>query len=969
MKSNFLFKTAMLLTAMLFLNSSFAQNTLSGTVVDESNQPLPGVNIIIQGTAIGTTTDFDGNFSLTTSEQIPLKVEASYIGFATQIIDVNSADASINVSLAYGAGALDEIVVSASRFAQKVFESPITIEKYSAQQIKATAAADFFNGLENVKGIQLQQGGLLLNQVVTRGFATVYNEGFVTLVDNMNNMSPLFGFAMGNLIGLNELDVQSVEIIPGAASALYGADAYKGIVFINSKNPFDHDGLDISYRRGQTEQDAAGINMFEDFAIRMGGKISDKLAIKATVSHKWGTEWAAEDYRHTENRNIIEGYSPNSPDYNAVNVEGEQALTSPQWFGAIAANPATPAALAPGLLQLSALAPNYFDTTLTTGYMLVDLIGNDTYNTKGNFSINYRPNSDTEISVQSLIGTGKAPLYTGATVYSLDEVLVQQHKFELKSGGLKAKFFYTHEDAGNTSVSQLDAVNVANAQPGGLLNGWGGTYLQTYLGGIALSQGIPASMALLGVMGQIQGHIQGVYGQVLAGARPASDLTTLSIGDLFGDTTPFHMAARAAANANMLMPGTAAFNEALAASRSNPLEIGRGSIVQDLSKIFNYEVDYDFGDKFDFGNLIVGASLRNYELATGGTLYTDYDAPIEYTEYGAYAQLKSDLLDDKVSMTASVRYDKQTVLDDGNFTPRLGFLVNLSENQNLRITAQTGFRNPTNQDKFIGLNNGAFFILGNERGSVDRFDRTVLMRNGQPGTFTGNYVMQNSLNQLDNSAADLNFAKAETVSTVEVGYRYNSAGFTLDISGYYNAYKDKIAGVFVYTPLVDATYTTPALAMAGGNFTEFQVDSNIDNDFSAYGLSFEAIKTLTPSLTANLVYEYNDLDYTPDPVVEVNMSWNTPEHRVKAGLNYRLDDIINISANGRYNSEYYYESSFFNTDVPENVVLDAKLSIALKNVNSILEIGGNNIGGDNYIGIPGAGLIGTTYYAALKMSL
>jgi outer membrane receptor protein involved in Fe transport len=785
----------------------------------------------------------------------------------------------------------------------------------------------------------------------------------------MNNQAPVFGFGVGNLIGLHDIDVQSVEILPGAASALYGADAYKGIVFINSKNPFDHEGFDISYRRGQTEQDAAGINMFEDFAIRMGGKINDKLAIKATVSHKWGTEWAAEDYRHTDNRNIIEGYSINNPDYNAVNVEGEQALTSPQWFGAIAANPATPAALAPGLLQLSALAPNYFDTTRTTGYKLVDLIGNDTYNTKGNFAIHYRPNSDTEISVQSLIGTGKAPLYTGATVYNLDEVLVQQHKVELKSGGLKAKFFYTHEDAGNTSVSQLDAVNVANAQPGGLLNGWGGTYLQTYLGGIALSRGIPPAQALLGVMGQIQGHITGVYGEVLAGLRPASDLASLSISDLYGDTTPFHMAARAAANANMLVPGTAAFNEALASSRSNPLEIGRGSLVQDVSKIFNYEVDYDFGDKFDFGNLIVGASLRNYELATGGTLYTDYDAPIEYSEYGAYAQLKSDLLDEKVSMTASVRYDKQSVLDDGNFTPRLGFLVNLSENQNLRITAQTGFRNPTNQDKFIGLNNGAFFILGNERGSVNRFNRTVAMRNGNPGTFTGNYVMENSLNQLDNSAADLNFAKAETVSTVELGYRFNSPGFTFDVSGYYNAYKDKIAGVYVYTPLVDATYTTPAAAMAGGNFFEFQVDSNIDNDFSAYGLSFEAIKTLSPSLTANLVYEYNDLDYTPDPIVEVNMSWNTPEHRVKAGLNYELDKAVNISANGRYNSEYYYESSFFNTDVPENVVFDAKLSIAMKSLNSIIEIGGNNIGGENYIAIPGSGLVGTTYYAALKMSL
>ncbi len=65
----------------------------------------------------------------------------------------------------------------------------------------------------------------------------------------MNNQAPVFAFGLGNIIGVHDIDVQSVEILPGAASALYGADAYKGIVFINSKNPFDHEGLDITYRR------------------------------------------------------------------------------------------------------------------------------------------------------------------------------------------------------------------------------------------------------------------------------------------------------------------------------------------------------------------------------------------------------------------------------------------------------------------------------------------------------------------------------------------------------------------------------------------------------------------------------------------------------------------------------------------------------------------------------------------------
>ena len=947
--------------------AAVAQTQVSGTVTDNNGQPVPGASVVLDSNT-GTVTDFDGNFTLNTSQTPPFTITVSSVGLETKSVTVSSAAQALSITLGASSTELDEIVVSASRIAQRLFESPVTVEKFSTRDIQATPSADYFNGLANLKSVNVLEAGLVFSQISLRGFTDIYNEGLVTLVDGMNNQAPVFGFGVGNLIGLHDIDVQSVEILPGAASALYGADAYKGIVFINSKNPFDHEGVDISYRRGQTEQDAAGINMFEDFAIRMGGKINDKLAIKATVSHKWGTEWAAEDYRHTENRNIIEGYSTNNPDYNAVNVEGEQAFTSARIFRLLADQ--APASLASGLLQLSDIAPNYFDTIYTTGYNLVDLMGNDTYNTKGNFAINYRPNSKTEISVQSLIGTGKAPLYTGATVYNLDKVLVQQHKLELKSGGLKAKFFYTHEDAGNTSITGYDAVNVANAQPGGLEGGWGNAYINTYLGGIAMSQGIPLNMALLGVLGGIQTHIQTTYGQVLAGVIPASDLAALSINDLFGDTTPLHVAARAAANANMLMPGTEAFNQALASSRSNSLQIGTGSIVQDLSKIFNYEVDYDFGEKLEFGNLIVGGSYRNYELATGGTLYTDYDAPIEYNEYGAYAQLKKTIMDDKLTVTASARYDKQSVLESGNFTPRLGFLFNLSENQNIRLTAQTGFRNPTNQDKFIGLNQRSFFILGNERGSIDRFNTGLVeLDNGLIGSFTGNYVMNNSVNQLDNSVADLNFAKPETVSTVELGYRYNSSGFTFDISGYYNAYKDKIAGVYVYTPLVDATYTTAAAAMAGGNFFEFQVDSNIDNDFSAYGLSFEAIKTLTPSLTANLIYEYNDLDYTPDPVVEVNMSWNTPEHRVKAGLNYQVDDIINVSANGRYNSEYYYESSFFNTDVPENVVLDAKLSIALKNVNSILEIGGNNIGGENYIAIPGSGLVGTTYYAALKMSL
>ena len=297
MKTKTLFKGVILLSAMLLMNFIHAQTTINGSVVDEeTNQPLPGVNIVVKGTYTGVSADFDGNFSITTDQELPITLEASYLGFGTKTIEITSTDALVNISLSPGSDALDEIVVSASRFAQRIFESPITVEKFTAKQIRQTPSADYFNGLENVKGIQLQQGGLFINQVVTRGFATVYNEGFVTLVDMMNNMSPLFGFAMGNLVGLNELDVQSAEVIPGPASALYGADAYKGILFLNSKNPFEHEGISAYYRTGVTDQEVAGQNTFTDIGVRLATKLGEKWAVKASLNHKKGTEWMPGEY-------------------------------------------------------------------------------------------------------------------------------------------------------------------------------------------------------------------------------------------------------------------------------------------------------------------------------------------------------------------------------------------------------------------------------------------------------------------------------------------------------------------------------------------------------------------------------------------------------------------------------------------------------------------------------------------------
>jgi outer membrane receptor protein involved in Fe transport len=82
----------------------------------------------------------------------------------------------------------------------------------------------------------MNTSSLSFKSVNTRGFATVANTRFMQLVDGMDNSSPLLNFVLGNLIGVSEIDVQSVELLPGASSALYGANAFNGILFMTSKS-------------------------------------------------------------------------------------------------------------------------------------------------------------------------------------------------------------------------------------------------------------------------------------------------------------------------------------------------------------------------------------------------------------------------------------------------------------------------------------------------------------------------------------------------------------------------------------------------------------------------------------------------------------------------------------------------------------------------------------------------------------
>lgn len=244
-------KTILPYLLLLCFGLSYSQTTISGSVNDDSGQPLPGANLIVANTSIGTVTDFDGRFTLNVNQSLPFTVQASMVGFETVSITVTRNNQVLNFVLKEGT-ALDEVVISASRTPERIFESPVTVERFGLKEIRNTASSNFYGGLANLKGVDVNTSSLTFNSVNTRGFATTANTRFMQLVDGMDNSTPALNFPIGNLVGLTETDVLSVELLPGASSALYGANAFNGILFMRSKNPFDHQGISASIKQGIT---------------------------------------------------------------------------------------------------------------------------------------------------------------------------------------------------------------------------------------------------------------------------------------------------------------------------------------------------------------------------------------------------------------------------------------------------------------------------------------------------------------------------------------------------------------------------------------------------------------------------------------------------------------------------------------------------------------------------------------------
>ncbi|WP_438963297.1 TonB-dependent receptor [Winogradskyella sp.] len=930
-------KTTLKLLAMLFCVVSFAQTTVKGKITDNSGLPLPGANVVVVGTSSGASSDFDGNYTLTADQEPPFSIRVTYTGFKEQIIEVTSNNQTIDVSLVEG-NELDEVVISASRTPERIFESPVTVERFGLKEIKNTASVDFYDGLENLKGVDINTNSLTFKSINTRGFATFANTRFMQLVDGMDNSAPALNFPLGNLLGMTETDILSVELLPGASSALYGANAFNGILFMRSKNPFDFQGISGYIKRGITSQEAAGDNDYTDLGIRMAYKFSDKFAAKVNFGYLKGTDWAA----NNEDDKLNRGLTRADIDYDGINVYGDEVSTDINGV----AQALEDLGLAPA--GISGLVPSV--NVSRTGYNERDLTNYNAESIKADWGLYYRPwENDFEIQYVGKIGSGNT-IYQGANRYNIKNFFLQQHKLEIRNDNFFVRGYVTEDKAGDSYDMVFTGININRAWKDD--NTWFGEYVAAYAGA------------------------------TLGGATNEAA----------------HIAARQAADTGRFLPGTPEYQAAFNRSVNDP-DLSTGSKFQDNSKIYHGDFNYNFGDLVDFAEIQVGGSVRRYSLNSSGTIYTDIDGPINYDEFGLYTQLQKSLeLSESVELklTGSLRYDKNELFD-GFFSPRLSAGFTINEDHNIRASFQTGFRNPTTQDLYIGLDVGRAILVGgapdNPARDIRNYDlsptgtaitgQTSLEVNGT-GAYNNSFFA-NSVgafaatgNPAALEVANSNLAQPEQVTSYELGYRGKFSGVIVDASAYYNQYQDFLANETVISPFygdVGLTQTLPngtplaVAAIANGDFQAYQTYTNADEDVNSYGAAIQVSTKVLDGFDLSANYTYAKLDFDTEANPDFRTNFNTPEHKVKVSFGKtELFKNFGFNTSWRWSDNFFWEASFGDGEVPAYSVLDAQINYRIPSLKTTLKVGATNLLQDEYFTAFGTGFIGSMYYASITIN-
>ncbi|MFC5190891.1 carboxypeptidase-like regulatory domain-containing protein [Algoriphagus aquatilis] len=978
---------------------AIAQTTISGTVTDAgTKETLVGVNIIVKGKVIGTITDLSGKFTLNVNQAPPFTLVFSMVGFNSKEVEVTGGMSNLSVELAESSIMGQEVVISASRVEESIMKSPVSVEKMDIIAIREVPQASFYDALNNMKGVEMSTQSLTFKSFNTRGFNANGNVRTVQMIDGMDNQAPGLNFSVGNIVGISELDLESVELLPGASSALYGPNAINGILLMTSKNPFQYQGLSANVRTGIMNESSRTnpSTGFYDFSARYAKAFSDKVAFKVNMSYLRADDWQANDFRDQSLLNgstIATGSLATNPAYNGVNIYGDE--TNVNMFS-IAQQ-----MVAAGALPNAALGVIPQTFVSRTGYRESDLADYGTKSLKLNAALHWRITDRVEAILQGNYGFGTT-VYTGADRYSIANFNMGQYKAELKGTNWFLRAYTTQERSGDAFAVGIAAQGINEAWKPST------TWFPQYVGAFA------------------QAKLQG-----------ANDATA-------------HGAARAFADQGRLVPGTPAFEAAKNAVTSRPIPgnaSGVGAQFVDKTNLYHFEGSYQFAD-IKWADFVIGANYRIYQLNSEKTLFATDENGDEFSikEYGGYAQGSKRLFNDKFKLTASVRYDKNENFE-GQWSPRVSGVYSAG-NHNFRASYQTGFRIPTTQDQYIDLVTPQARLIGGLPLFRDRYNfsgnpvytlATVTQFGGAvlAATQPNSPVYQASIQQATQlaiqqataivtaqvqagqilpqnapaaiaalvpslvppiaaqlvpaNAAAANKDKLvtyqpttfrpEVVKSYEIGYKgLFSNRLLIDSYVYFNQFQNFIGGqVLIQDRNFNPQNPASALGLnllSANTRNVYSMPVNRTEVIRSWGWALGADYKLPKNYSIGGNVSYNTLSNL-DELAETGFqpSFNTPEYRYVINFaNREIAKNLGFAVSYRWQGEFAWQSSFVAPAVssqqlsvmPAFGTFDAQMSYKLKSLKSIVKVGGTNLfNSTGYRQAWGNPTVGTMYFVSL----
>ncbi|GAB3548305.1 TonB-dependent receptor plug domain-containing protein [Spirosoma fluminis] len=816
---------------------------------------------------------------------------------------------------------LTEIVVTASRIPENVLKSPVSIELLDARQIRLSAQPSYFDAIENLKGVQLLTSSLGFKVYNTRGFANPTNVRFVQLVDGMDNQAPHIGAPIANALAPSDLDIQRVEIVPGAASALYGLNALNGLAQLITKDPFTSTGLSISQKTGvnHVNDPLVSAKVYSETSLRYARTIGSQIAFKVNLTYQRGYDWIARDASDLNpNANTSLGLvGADNPGRDLVNNYGDESANR---------------------RSLTLNGKRY--VVARTGYFETETADLRLNNLRGDAALFWRIRPNLTVSYRYKAAT-LDNIYQRTNRFRLDNYRLDQHGLTLESPSVQLRVYRTSENTGDSYNIRSMAENIDKSFKSD--NQWFTDFTNQFNASTQAGQSVT---------------------NALQTAR-----TTADAGRPQPGTEAFETQVAKRRDINNWDIG--------AALRVKSWMYHAEGQVEPTRVLWS-----GFREKTGI-NLLAGFDYRQYVVFPDGNYFINPDGTdknLIYFKTGGFVQASRSFFNERLKIAGSLRIDKNRYFD-ARLNPRISAVFSPTDDHNFRLSYQTGYRFPSLFEGFSNVNSGGVKRVGGLkvmsqgifensylRTSVDAF-QAAINTDINTNKLTTDQAIQKNKNLLKPNT--YTYLKPEQVNSIEVGYKglFFTRKLYVDVDFYYNVYRNFIAQVEANVPK-GRNPDSLAYDLADRNQQDrYRLWTNSKTKVYNYGasLGFRYSAGRNWVLSSNASFAQLDRTDQGDGLEE---AFNTPKWITNVSVaNPSLWGNLGFSVNYKYQSSFLWQSSLATGIVPAINTFDAQISYALTKPNISFKLGGTNLFNRPYTTFTAGPSVGGLYYLTVVLTV